>query len=127
MIMIVASTSPASFRSGAALQSVPALRSAPAVDGADQQGLRRLAPQDADRRNIAHRDFITVFVPDEVVGHDLRWCRLPQLLPGRKTQMRKRGPVGVEETMLAITDRHGIAQFSNDRLESALRALKRSL
>ena len=125
MIVIVASTSPLSSSSGAAFSRFQRCTPVCTIDRADQQRLGLLATQDPHRGNVLHRDLAAVLVLHEIVAHDRRRRRVAQLLPRLKAQVGERRFVRVQEAVLAITDRHRVAERTDDRIEASLAAAQR--
>ena len=106
------------------LQQLPALPAGLTMNRPDQQRLGPLAAEDPHRRDVLHRDRAPVVARDDVVGHDVGGRGLAQLFDGVEAQRLECGAVGVHDPILAIADRHRVAERADDGLEASLAVLE---
>ena len=95
------------------------------MHGPDHQRLGVLAAQQPHRRNVLHSDRLSVLAPHDVVGHDVGRRGHAQLVHRREAELSHCGSIGVHDPVLAVADRHRVAERADDRVKAPLAAEQR--
>ena len=102
---------------GGGLQQLPSPLAGAPVDGPHQERFGLLAPKQPDRRDIAHRQRLSMLVVDDVIGHDRVKRVALEFLERVEPEMLDRRAIGVDQVVLRITDRDRFAECLQQRGE----------